>query len=474
MWEACCILGKRQPYRYREVSWERLGPVRGGRIGAAGPDDQMSVATTDPTTRLDLAALAEIARVRESGVLGQAGRLLELFDFLAQRSADGRPPKEAEIALTVFGKTDADAVRDDPVARVYIHRLRKRLDEYYLRNGMPTGLRLDIPKGDYRFVYVAGEATLETEAPPERVVAAGGRKIAWGLVAACVAIVAIGGNILAWSMLAARPAVSEGRLADSNIWSEIAGSERPLLIVVGDYYMFGEYEDRVQLKRLIRDFAINNKEDLVASQRGDPASVERYSDVALQYLPASAAFALADLAPLLREGRDVQVTLASELTPDRMKTNDIIYVGLLSGLGPLRDAVFSSSRFALGESYDQIVDRKSGRTYTSEAFLAAPGDQMYRDYGFFSSFAGPTGNRIAILSGSRDTAVMGVAEAVTQLDRLARVERKTPGTGDFEALFEVKGQKHVNLEAQVIASYPLDGARIWSGDRANAARYPAK
>ena len=64
--------------------------------------------------------------------------------------------------------------------------------------------------------------------------------------------------------------------------------------------------------------------------------------------------------------------------------------------------------------------------------------------------------------------------ARTQLDRLARVEKKTPAGGDFEALFEVKGQKHVNLEAQVIASYPLDGAAIWSGDRANAAAYPEK
>jgi hypothetical protein len=438
----------------------------------------MSVTPTEPNSPLDPATTAEIARVRASGLLGQSGRLLELFDFLAQRSADGRPPKEAEIALAVFGKSDAEAMRDDPVARVYIHRLRKRLDEFYLRNGTPAGVRLDIPKGDYRIAGInpnaADPADTGTPAAVEMVEAPARRKMNWGMIAACVAVLAIGGNIVAWSMLAGRPAGAEQRLADTGLWSEIAASNRPLLIVVGDYYMFGEYEDRVVLKRLIRDFAINNKEDLVSAQRGDPDSIETYSDVAMQYLPASAAFALADLAPLLREGRDVQVTLASELTPDRMKTNDIIYVGLLSGLGPLRDPVFSSSRFALGESYDQIVDRKSGKTYTSEAFLAAPGDQMYRDYGFFSSFEGPTGNRIAILSGSRDTAVMGVAEAVTQLDRLARVVRKTPSKGDFEALFEVKGQKHVNLEAQVVASYPLDGEAIWSGDRANTASYPEK
>ncbi len=440
----------------------------------------MTVTPPEAPEILAPAALAEIARVRESGVLGGSGRLLELFEFLAQRSAEGRPPKEAEIALAVFGKTGPDSMRDDPVARVYIHRLRKRLDDFYLRHGMPNGVRLDIPKGDYRIACSRGDANdagLETEAQvePELVSEAPPqRKMRWGLIAAGLAVLAIGGNIAAWSVFANRPAAESKQLAESGMWAEIAKSNRPLLIVVGDYYMFGEYEDRTKLKRLIRDFAINSKEDLADSQWSNPKDFDRYSDVALQYLPASAAFALADLAPLIREGRKVQVTLSSNMPLDRLKTDDIIYVGLLSGLGPLRDPVFSTSRFALGKSYDQIIDVKAGRAYNSEAFLAAPSDEMYRDYGFFSSFAGPTGNRIVILSGSRDTAVMGVAEAVTQMDRLARVEKKTPKEGDFEALFEVKGQKHMNLEASVLAAYPINGQAIWTGERANAASYPAK
>ena len=149
--------------------------------------------------------------MRESGVLGQSGRLLELFDFLALRSADGRPPKEAEIALAVFGKSDADAMRDDPVARVYIHRLRKRLDEFYLRNGTPAGVRLDIPKGDYRIVWHQPERRRRSRGGDAGCRGDGraplpSRKMSWGLIAACVAVLAIGGNIVAWSMLAGRPA----------------------------------------------------------------------------------------------------------------------------------------------------------------------------------------------------------------------------------------------------------------------------
>jgi hypothetical protein len=421
---------------------------------------------------------AEVERVRGSGALGMTGRLVELFDYLVSRSAEDRPPKEAEIALAVFGKADADALRDDPVARVYIHRLRKRLDDFYLRQGAPSGVRLDIPKGDYRIICRPADGKVEEAVPAETVSeapAAGPaepkrRKWLVPLIAAA-AVVAVGGNIAAWAVFAGGGQPPHAQLSKTGIWSDIAASGRPLLIVVGDYYMFGEYEKRTELKRFIRDFTINSKEDLVNSQRGNPADFDKYSDVAMQYLPASAAYALADLAPLLHAGRKVQVQLASELTSDRLKSDDIIYVGLLNGMGPLRDPVFAQSKFRFGESYDEIIDSDTGKTYTSEAFVAAPSDQMYRDYGFFSKFKGPSGNNIVILSGSRDTAVMGVAEKMTRMDKLGEIEKSTKGVEDFEMLFEVKGQKHVNLETRPVVSYQLDSSSIWTGG-GSTAKYP--
>lgn len=441
----------------------------------------MTLVTSDANAFCS-ATRAEVARVRASGALGASGRLVELFDYLVGRSEENRPPKEAEIALAVFGKTDAEALRDDPVARVYVHRLRKRLDDFYLRNGMPDGVRLDIPKGDYRIVCVdprksetapLAVAQPQSKAVAELVARPEPHKTRWGVLAAAFAGLVITANIAAWATFVSRPE-STTQMADTNLWSGLANSDRPLMIVVGDYYIFGEYEDRLSLKRLIRDFAINSKEDLVNHYRADPNGFDTYSDVALQYLPTSAAFALADLAPLMRDGRKVQVSLASELTLDRLKSDDIIYVGLLSGLGPLRDPVFSQSRFKFGESYDQIIDRKSGRTYTSEAFLAAPSDAMYRDYGFFSTFNGPTGNRIAILSGTRDTAVMGVAESLARPSSIEEIEKNTNGARDFEMLFEVKGQKHVNLETRPLVSYGIDSASIWTGAQANRRSFPPK
>jgi hypothetical protein len=436
----------------------------------------------------DARTQAEIVRVRASGVLGASGRLTELFDFLVERSARNESPKEAEIALSVFGKTENDASRDDPVARVYIHRLRKRLDDFYLRNGAPSGVRLDIPRGEYRVVGLPAETPT---APPQgdeiRVdengetgtplasSSASSAKRRWPvLVGAALAGLLVVGNVAAWAAFANKPADPAAEVRNSPIWSDLAASRRPLLIVVGDYYIFGEYQDRLFLKRLVRDFSINSKTDLLQRYGSDPKEWDHYGDVALQYLPTSAAFALADLAPLFSKDRQVQVVLASELTPDKIKTSDVIYVGLLSGLGDLKNPVFANSRFSIGESYDQLVDRETSETYTSEAFLSAPGDTMYKDFGFFASFKGPTGNRIAILAGERDTALMGVAENLSKPSSLEILRKAVKDTGSFEALYEIKGQKQVNLEARVVATAPIDSASIWTGDKTAAVSFPAE
>ena len=44
----------------------------------------------------------------------------------------------------------------------------------------------------------------------------------------------------------------------------------------------------------------------------------------------------------------------------------------------------------------------------------------------------------------------------------------------IEAMVEVKGQKHVNLETHVLASYELNSLSIWTGANANTAKFPTE
>jgi hypothetical protein len=419
---------------------------------------------------LDAATLAEIERVRASGVLGRGGRLSELFEFLVTRSDSAAPPKEFEIAFEVFGKTDAEAVKDDPVARVYVHRLRRRLDDFYLRHPTDDGVRLTVPKGEYRILGARADAAaaLEPLAPGPR-----GRAVAlleilrrrWR-IAAVVALLLLG-NLAAWPMLAVRAGGGDGdvaRLRQHSVWGGLMTGSKPILIVVGDYYMFAESEGGMNVDRLVRQFSINSKEDLLELQRDEPETGERYADVNMKYLPTSTAFALADIMPLIPDGRSVRVALASEINPEALKDYDVVYVGLLSGMGALREPAFAASRFGLGDTYDEIVDSQTGEHYMSEAFFSSQFDGMYRDYGFFSSFDGPNGNRIVIIAGERDTAVMGVAENLTRRGGLDDLAERADGASSLEAVYEIQAQGDVSLEGRVVAAAPRDESQIWTSD----------
>src|SRR5580693_10286001 len=108
---------------------------------------------SDPAS---LQALAD--RFRATGALGRSQLIQKLFDFLIECSATGRAPKETEVAVEVFGKDIAFDVAQDAMVRVYVHKLRRKLEEYYSAAGHKDPFHLTIPKGAYRIVITDREA----------------------------------------------------------------------------------------------------------------------------------------------------------------------------------------------------------------------------------------------------------------------------------------------------------------------------
>jgi hypothetical protein len=156
------------------------------------------------------------------------------------------------------------------------------------------------------------------------------------------------------------------------------------------------------------------------------------------------------------------VITASELTPEMLKRDDVLYVGYFSGLRMLRDPVFAGSRFRVGETYDELIDARTGRHYQSQEGGPDEGQASQRDFGYFSAFRGPGGNRIVILAGDRDMGLMQTAEAVTTADALKAISRRTQGADAFEALYEVEGMRRANFGGRLVLASPLDAARIWT------------
>jgi hypothetical protein len=375
----------------------------------------------------------EVERVRASGVLGRSGRLRELFDFLAARGPAGTPASQADIAHEVFGQLDAGA--DDATARVYVHRLRKRLEDFHAREG-GHGPRLVLPAGSYELVLERAEAA----AAPTR----GKAWPRWALPALLLLA-------LAATLVLGRELGSPGGAAEANaIWRPFVESERPIVIAVGDYYIFGELDPfDPERSRFIRDFAIDSPTDLARAQESDPARYEAAEDMGLSYLPFSSAYALRSLMPVLaRHSRPVAVMPASELTSQTLRDYNVVYVGLVSGMGLLEDVTFRGSGLTVGETYDELIDARSGRRYASGEALSRASTEYYRDFGYLARFREPGGALVSVVAGARDTGLRGLAPlAAGELD--PRLADAADGEGGFEAVFEITGQQGAGLSSRL-------------------------
>ena len=414
---------------------------------------------------------AEADEIRQTGALGRSEPVRRLFDYLVQSSLEDRSPKEAEVAGAVFNRRADFDTSQDAVVRVYVHKLRRKLEAIYAGPRAGTVHRLTIPRGEYR---------LMVEHQPEAAVAAPAivkaARQPWLLALAAVALVILSSGATWLAVQAVRPpAVKElERVRAGPVWSPLLSNRFPTVVVVGDYYIFGESDDGMQVNRLVREYSVNSQGELDDFLMAHPDKVSHYIDLDLRYLPVGAAYALRDVLPVVataaRAG-PVKVILASDLTPGMLKTNNIVYVGYFSAMGVLRDAVFAGSRFSVGDTYDDLIDGRTRRHYSSQGGGPDSNGAMYVDYGYVSAFKGPAGNRIVVVAGTRDVALMQAADAATSSSGVKQMIQSGQSADAFEALYEAEGMSRLNVAGKLLTASPLDAGKIWSGSAGKV--YPA-
>lgn len=426
---------------------------------------------------VSMMAVDELQRLakqfRGSGLLGKPGALSRLFDFLLSRSLSGQAPKEIEIALQVFGKDPNFDVAQDSVVRVYVHKLRRRLEEFATRSLTPYDSRITIPKGEYRLVLEPGSAgapSVAAPAPesaePALIQVAQPSKPRWRqwLKPALAALAAFVAGVVLTYLFTSTPQDRDlNAVRQSAVWGPLLDDDLPITLVVGDYFLLGEVGQAGNVERLVREFYINSNQDFLDHLQLDPEQMNRYRNLDLTYLPAATAFALQDLVPVLSAGKQVRVTLLSALDPRLLKTSHVVYVGYISGMGMLGDRVFAQSRLALGGSFDELHDTQTGTDYVSTAMPMGVEGGAFRDFGYFSTFAGPNGNRVVVISGTRDNGVMHVAEALSRRAGVEELARESAGAASFESLYEVDGMARAGLNARLLFVSSMKNDAIWSG-----------
>lgn len=396
--------------------------------------------------------IAMIQALIASGALGRSPTYPKLLQHLAQETINGSRISEISVAVDVFDKDELFEVATDSTVRVYIYNLRKKLEAYYQGAGQHLPWQISIPKGEYRIAVEPNPHAsttqqpdsinpIDTTSPP--VNAGKGRHIP--LIVALLLGLLLGASLYAyWS----KPA---GLISDqqTDFWGAVLEEDQPVLMVIGDYYLFGETTLDEQT-RLVREFDINSPEELLDQPAGinDPV---RY-DLGLTYLPRGAAFAQQEIQALLSNaGKRARITMMSELDADDIRQNHIVYLGYLSGLGVLEQFAFAGSSYEIGYSYDVIHQPATATSYISSV-VETEGRQTFQDFGLLTAFTMQTGHRMVVLAGTRDAGLMEAAQLASRPDVLDTIALSDARGSDYLALFEVSGFNLTNIESQLIDS----------------------
>jgi len=431
-----------------------------------------------------------------SGDLGRSKVYGALLRYLISCANSSSSPKEIEIAIEVLGRNTDFDVGKDSVVRVYIHQLRKKLDIFYAKrekysqehSEAPLPFRIIIPKGQYTIIV----AQIDPSEPNDENATQGSSKSMGGgndstndikdesvadnlqkqtkhrlhfwLAAASLLLAAN----LVFQFVKYKPQAptQESFAAQHLIWKKILNDETPILLVTGDYYIFGELDDAGNVVRMVRDFSINSKQDLDSLFAQQPELAWQYYDLNLSYLPEGTAFAINHIAPLLQStGKTVGVKMMSELNTQDLQKNHVVYLGYISALDRLKNIVFAGSNLSIGENYDQLVHKQTGEIYTSDAGLPSFG-KPFVDFGLFSTFPSTQNTQIFVLAGMRDAGLMQITEALVSESSLEKIgalllESEKNSSGAIEVLFKVQGLDRMNFNAELEHADYLDSELIW-------------
>ena len=418
---------------------------------------------------------ALVERIIKSGALGRSQTYRKLLSFLVDSALAGRVPRELDIAIGALGRDESFDVSSDSAVRVAVHQLRKKLASYYEEFEPDAALRLILPKGRHSLCVLVVDNNLATVPTESTVVpqAGGFIKSAFSAVPATYVpvlllfvFIALAANLALFSRFINGGDTLATAAANHPLWAGVLVDDKPLLIVMGDYYIFGELNSNGNVARMVREFNVNSRSDLEEFRFGDIEHSEKFVDLDLSYMPEGSAFALARVAPLLAQsGKTVNVTMMSDLSSADIRANHIIYIGYISALDRLASMAFAGSGLAVGRSFDELIDLDNLTYFTSDAGLPEEG-QQFRDYGFLSSFTASRDTQVILIAGMRDAGLMHTAQALTDIDSLDELllafgKQADEALGNVEALYEVYGIDRMNFEAKLVYSKLLESGNFW-------------
>ncbi|MCU1324263.1 MAG: hypothetical protein JWM43_3912 [Acidobacteriaceae bacterium] len=426
----------------------------------------------------DAAALRlHVEKIIDSPAFSSSRRSGQFLQYIVEKalSQEIDALKERTIGIEVFHRPPDYDTGEDAVVRVTASDVRRRLVQHYSKEGRASEFKISLPPGGYapeisrdspiqqpvvqeHLVLVSPEPGAH---PPERFPINKGSaprasKVPWPLVAAIAILVML--LLGAWAILFEKS--RSGRPADSQLWSLLFSSGRPLYVVLSDPDL-NEIQILTGQSVSVSDYA-NGKlgcETLAPPLQKVCSSTLRGDKVAA--VDASALGKIASVASLF--GSAIEPHPAREIRLSDLKTDrNMLFLGSRRA-NPWTDLFRDKLDFYVAHDDItglQVVHNTHPKPGEAEFYTPTAGPQgTGENYTVISFVPGLNGVGFAmLLTGATHEGTDAAVAVVTDQDRLKKIigdcQRKSE-SAPFQILLKLKMMVGSPLTTEVIACHVL-------------------
>jgi len=399
-------------------------------------------------------------KIIDSPAFGRSETYANLLNFLVESTLAGDIPKETTIAEKIFGDHAFDP-SESTLVRVYVFNLRKKIDKYYQRQGEQDEWRLSVPKGGYEVVLQKTEDQ-EEQKPPSETAVSGNKR--WILYAALLTSLLL--NVFLWR----NQVVTEKSyqvISGSGIWANFLSSSRPYYVVLGDLFIYSEYDEEQEVNRTIRIHNMNSVESFEQMVTAFQDSTRQLSQLSYSFLVRNSAEWIKSLTQIFfSRHKSFSIRYMTKFGSKDLLDNNIVIVGMLKTFG-LFNNYFDNSRFDLLPS--DVLRYQADSLQAVQTFApSGDPDSFHTDYGFIAKFPGPNNNTVLMCGGLWDTGASQSLKMLTDPVLLQQLEDRLKEEFEtippyFEVLLEVNGIDRTELTSQILHVNQISESRnLWN------------
>ena len=391
---------------------------------------------------------------------------INLLKYIVNCSIKGYIPNEINIAEDVFGRKNFDP-SEDTMVRVYIYKLRKKLDEYYKNEGKSEKVQIRIPKGHYKVEFLSKKDkkkdTITSILQSKRLIIY--------VTSILILFIII---ILQWfhnTSLKHQFQSSKSFEYKNTLWDNFLNSELPTTIVIGNTFIFTEFCEDIKSLRIVHDENIHNQAEFENFLNQNALSPENYFLASWEVVAKSSLINILKIQPIFSSHmKTVNIKTSDQITWADVRRSNIIYLGHIETLDILEKA-FPAIYFEVFAEFNMDIKGIERKIHIAHDNL----DSVYtfidpeltrkkfvRDYVILSKAPGPLNNVIFFIISFHHIGRLEIIRILTAKELYKEIEKKfTVNVTDgimpeyFEAVLEISGYDETALVIDVKHYYEI-------------------